>query len=1000
MDPGTWLKIEELYHAALACEPAERSRLLNDAPPEVRCEVELMLAQSGSLPDLPVWEPDCEATVTQITAGRQFGRYEIEKPIGAGGMGEVFRARDTRLGRSVAIKTSRERFSDRFEREARAISALNHPHICTLYDVGPDYLVMELVEGETLADRLKKGNLSTEETLLYATQIAEALAEAHAHHIIHRDFKPSNIMLTRHGVKVLDFGLAKMLTDPGITGTRAVMGTPAYMAPEQVRGLDATVASDLFSFGLVLYEMKAGKLPFPGMSLGQMLSTGSKAAIPSPSEGRAGTPAELDDLIVGLLRKDPALRPQSASDVARRLSALAERLAAPPRQSRWRPAFAAAAVVLVLLLAGGGWLYQRIEQRRWVREEAIPQIARIVGKQPLAAFLLLRRAEQILPGDEQLAGIEKSSTRLASVESTPPGAKVEIQDYLSPSAWFPMGTAPLKNLRIPNGYFRWRISKPGEREFVAGLNARDTMKLAFPRVSGAKTGTVPVPGGEFADFIDFVGWLRYDLPAFDIDTYEVTNAQYQQFVDQGGYQKLQYWKEKFVRDGQTLSWQQAMELFRDPTGRPGPSTWDAGHFPPGQGDYPVSGVSWYEAAAYAEFKGGSLPSIGQFYKAAPPDLAPFAINQSNFARHGPVKVGTFAGVGPYGTYDMAGNVREWSLTAVNDARFILGGAWGTQTYEAADPGGLPPFDRSPMNGFRTVHNHAPLSVEAAAPVSMLIRDFSRSKPVSDAVFEAYKTMYAYDRTPLNPISEGIVEDTQAWTKEKVTFDAGYENQRLSAYVFLPKNVHPPFQTVVFFPSARVAFMTNSQNLGDMQFVDYIIKSGRALIYPIYAGTYERVRPGWNRIGSSAALQLIVRRSKEVRRSVDYLITRPEIDSSRLAYLGVSMGSAYGVIFTALENRFRALVFLDGGLFLLPPARGADQVDFAPHVTKPVLMINGKYDFAFSPNRSQVPLMHMLGTPEADQRRVVLDTPHDVSQQKDALSKEVLAWLDKYLGRIN
>lgn len=130
------------------------------------------------------------------------------------------------------------------------------------------------------------------------------------------------------------------------------------------------------------------------------------------------------------------------------------------------------------------------------------------------------------------------------------------------------------------------------------------------------------------------------------------------------------------------------------------------------------------------------------------------------------------------------------------------------------------------------------------------------------------------------------------------------------------------------------------------------------------------------------------------------MTRPEIDSPRLAYLGVSMGSAFGVIFTALEDRFKALVFLDGGLFLFEPARGGDQVDFAPRVTRPVLMINGKYDFAFSPSRSQQPLMRMLGTPEADKRTVVLDTPHDVSQQKEALSKEVLAWLDKYLGRIN
>jgi eukaryotic-like serine/threonine-protein kinase len=187
----------------------------------------------------------------------------------------------------------------------------------------------------------------------------------------------------------------------------------------------------------------------------------------------------------------------------------------------------------------------------------------------------------------------------------------------------------------------------------------------------------------------------------------------------------------------------------------------------------------------------------------------------------------------------------------------------------------------------------------------------------------------------------------------------------------------------------------------MQFVDYAIKSGRALLYPIYDFTYERTRRELAGIpGAIEDLQLTIRRSKEVRRAMDYLVTRPDIDASKIAYLGVSMGTAYGVIFTALEDRFRAIVFLDGGFFLGPAARGRDQLDFAPHVTKPVLMVNGKYDFTFSPERAQEPLFRWLGTPPADKRHVVFDTPHDISQQRESLSKEVLGWLDKYLGRIN
>jgi serine/threonine protein kinase len=210
------------------------------------------------------------------SAGDKLGPYELIAPLGAGGMGEVFRARDTRLGREVAVKTARDEFSGRFLREARAISSLNHPHICTLHDVGPNYLVMELVEGETLSARLRKGRLPMDAVLRYGAQIADALAEAHAKKITHRDLKPGNVMVTRSGIKVLDFGLAKLdaaeaASSPDTetltaTAAEAIMGTPGYMAPEQLEGRPCDARSDIFALGIVLYEMAAGTSPFHGES--------------------------------------------------------------------------------------------------------------------------------------------------------------------------------------------------------------------------------------------------------------------------------------------------------------------------------------------------------------------------------------------------------------------------------------------------------------------------------------------------------------------------------------------------------------------------------------------------------------------------------------------------------------------------------------------------------------------------------------------------------------
>ena len=273
-----------------------------------------------------------------ISAGAQLGPYKISGPIGAGGMGQVFRATDTRLGRSVAIKISHEKFSDRFEREARVIASLSHPNICTLHDVGPNYLVMELIEGETLRDRLKRGKLSIAQTIQYGAQIADALAAAHAKGIVHRDLKPANVMITKAGVKVLDFGLAKSEQDPNLTAADMVMGTPAYMAPEQFEGKAADARTDMYALGLLLSEMATGK------------RTGSGEA--------DSVPLVLDRVVKRCLEKDPDERWQSARDLRWELESIgAEPAAVTPRSGS--PALLVALGVATLLLAALAFVHFR-----------------------------------------------------------------------------------------------------------------------------------------------------------------------------------------------------------------------------------------------------------------------------------------------------------------------------------------------------------------------------------------------------------------------------------------------------------------------------------------------------------------------------------------------------------------------------------------------------------------------------------------------------------------
>jgi tetratricopeptide (TPR) repeat protein len=246
------------------------------------------------------WPPE-DSTVGASSVGALLGPYRIESKIGEGGMGDVYRAVDTRLGRAVAVKIAQPQFIQRFGREARAISSLNHPHICTLYDVGPNYLVMELVEGETVAAGLTRGPFPVITALTYASQILAALAEAHEKGITHRDLKPGNIMIAKSGIKVLDFGLAKSSQDETVTASQMVMGTPAYMAPEQRRGQPADARADIYSFGCVLYEMLSGA------------RVGSqRKRVPS---------RRLEKVVSRCLEEEPERRWQSVAELAQELSA-------------------------------------------------------------------------------------------------------------------------------------------------------------------------------------------------------------------------------------------------------------------------------------------------------------------------------------------------------------------------------------------------------------------------------------------------------------------------------------------------------------------------------------------------------------------------------------------------------------------------------------------------------------------------------------------------------
>jgi len=359
--------MEALYHAALETSGDEREALLAQSDPEVRHAVEALLVHGSSgegILDRPAWEHAnslLDPPSSQLAPGALLGPYRVEAKIGAGGMGEVYRATDARLNRVVAIKVSAAQFSERFEREARAIAALNHPNTCQIYDVGPSYLVMEYVDGSPVVSRGQEP-IPPAEALRLATQIAYAIEAAHDKGIIHRDLKPANILVTTGGVvKLLDFGLAKQSPEcalsadisQNVSGTQAgaVMGTPAYMSPEQAEGRTADARSDIFSFGTILYEMLAGCRAFPEGSAGSVMG-----AILYKNPDPINVPPALNAIVFKCLSKSPDDRFQTATDlrIALEGASTGDGSAVVQRMNRHKLALGIAVGLLILVAAGLG----------------------------------------------------------------------------------------------------------------------------------------------------------------------------------------------------------------------------------------------------------------------------------------------------------------------------------------------------------------------------------------------------------------------------------------------------------------------------------------------------------------------------------------------------------------------------------------------------------------------------------------------------------------------
>lgn len=962
--------------------------------------------------------------------GSTVSHYKILSKLGEGGMGVVYKARDTRLDRIVALKflhsdqiQSDEDF-ERFRREAKAVSAMNHPNITTVHEFdeadGTWFIVFEYLSSGNLRDRLEEmrsaGKTYSEAQVIdWGRQIARGLVHAHKAGVVHRDLKPANILIDdQRNLRITDFGLAKRDEDTKLTKTGTTVGTLAYMSPEQVRAEETDERSDLFSLGVILFELATGELPFRGDHNAAITYSIVNEKPRKPRSIRPDLSPSLEAVILKCLEKEVGDRFKSAGELLTALEGPSQtdfsRNSARP--SGRRGLLGAVIVVVILALIVAGYWVTRVH---WARTEAMERAQRMIDEvEGMAmwgayeqAFELAQKSRKYIGNDPELDLLLSScSNSVAPISffSDPPGARVLFRNYAFPErAWKPLGETPVIDQVLPMGYYVVRFEKEGlvpvETVILSWNESRlSEVRKSLEPIESAPSGMVRVSGADWHDL--------GHLPDFYMDKTEVTNAEFKKFVVGGGYRERAYWRPPFIENGKEVAWEKAMKRFVDSTGRPGPAIWRAGDFPAGREADPVSGISWYEAAAFCEFAGKDLPTSHHWERASMPSpiyrfgFLPLLYAQSNIHGEGPLAAGEKRAITAFGALDMAGNVREWCWNESPRGRMISGGAWDDIEYMFTKRTQLSPWDRSSRNGVRCMQCPAPDEIPPAFfdPVDLTRSyDYRDAERIGDEVFEAYRARYDYDPADLDARIEEREEGRGEWVREKVTMNAAYGNARIIAYIYLPRAVEPPFQTVVYFPHDGVWHsppLPESHHRGNL---DFFVKSGRAAVFPIYIGSHERSNEIFEKDWESANFpDLVVRWVKDFRRVLDYLEARDDVDMEKLAFYGVSRGGEMGGIIPAVEPRVK-LVMLNVGGFGGEPRPEVNPVSYVSRITVPTLMLNGRFDPTFPIETDVEPFFELLGALPEQKRLMIYETDHNIPHGE--VIRECLAWMDTYFGPV-
>ncbi|MEO8681962.1 MAG: SUMF1/EgtB/PvdO family nonheme iron enzyme, partial [Vicinamibacterales bacterium] len=647
-----------------------------------------------------------------------------------------------------------------------------------------------------------------------------------------------------------------------------------------------------------------------------------------------------------------------------------------------------------------------------------------------AAYDLAGQINRYLPNDPALARLMGTIADDLSVVTDPPGANVYLKRFVAdesgpPAARQLVGVTPIAHLQIARGSYMVAIEKEG----YAGLER--TVAGAILRLSGLLAPSPPirlqaklienakspprmafVPGGDYR----LVSWSRPTqerarLDDFFIDKYEVTNQEYKEFISAGGYLRREFWRRPVVRDGRALAWDVEVREFTDRTGLPGPRDWTNQDFPKGRAGYPVTDISWYEADAYAAFRGKDLPTVFQWEKAARNGLTsaagvvmPWGLfagsveRRANFGGRGtrPVESLEF-GVSPYGCYHMAGNVAEWCRNESSSGFATTGGSWNDEPFFFGRYGDYPGSYGSDKLGFRCVLNLPGATGDQGAMPLPLQTEVPVYAPASEAIFLGFQKQYHYAPAPLDAVVVEVKE-TDDWRREKVTY-AGTDGERAIAYLYLPKNHPPPWQVIQFVPADDVFFGINALPVRVEATLGPFIKSGRAVLAVVLQGFPEREWPE-KRVPpepeSAEYRDQAVNWITDERRGLDYAATRSDLDARRVAYIGWSVDGPLKLGLPAIDQRYHSVVLIGAALYeantrMLPEV---NPINLVPYIRAPKLVLQGRYDEDSRLKTQAEPLHRLLREP----KRILLYAGGH-APTPEFYVPAINGWLDETMGRV-